>query len=130
VAVWLQAAGGRPQDALAWGAAGLTAQAWAGLPAALARGDWSGLSDWPAAQQLAVLQKLCHDLMARGAGAATRYFAPEQLPAAPPMSVLAVWARELMAAARTVEHPFNAGLLQEAWAARTRQVLRPRPARG
>jgi DNA polymerase-3 subunit delta' len=28
-----------------------------------------------------------------------------------------------MAAARTVEHPFNPGLMQEAWAARTRQIL-------
>ena len=37
------------------------------------------------------------------------------------------WAKELGAAARTVEHPFNAGLTQEAWAARTRQVLAARP---
>jgi DNA polymerase III subunit delta' len=36
-----------------------------------------------------------------------------------------------MDAARTVEHPFGAGLMQEAWAARTRQVLglAARPAR-
>lgn len=129
-AVWLQAAGGRPQDALAWGAAGLTAKAWTELPAALARGDWQLLADWPAAQQLDVLQKLCHDLMACATGAAPRYFAAAHLPAPPPLSVLGVWAKELMAAARTVEHPFNAGLLQEAWTARARQVLRPRVARG
>jgi len=83
----------------------------------------------PAAQQLEVLQKLCHDLMAHAAGAPTRYFAADQLPAAPRMALLSTWSKELMAAARTVEHPFNAGLMQEAWAARTRQVLRARPAR-
>lgn len=125
--VWWRAAGGRPNDALAWGVTGLTAKAWSDLPSALARGDWSTLSDWPAAQQLDVLQKLCHDLMARASGAPTRYFVAEQLPPPPPLSVLSVWSKELMAAARTVEHPFSANLMQDAWAARARQVLRPRP---
>jgi len=93
------------------------------LPQALARGDWSALADWVPSQQLAVLQKLCHDLMAAAAGAPTRYFPADHLPPAPRWAVLATWARELMDAAKTVEHPFQAGLLQEAWAARTRQVL-------
>ena len=121
--VWLQAAGGRPDDALVWGQAGLTAAIWTALPQALARGDWSGLADWAPAQQLAVLQKLCHDLMACAAGAPTRFFPTDRLPTPPRWAVLATWARELMDAAKTVEHPFQAGLLQEAWAARTRQVL-------
>ena len=125
-AVWLQAAGGRPDDALAWAASGLSAQAWAGLPKSLARGDWTVLSDWPAAQQLAVLQKLCHDLMAHACGAPVRFFPVAELPAAPRWTALAAWSRELMQAARSVEHPFNAGLMQEAWAARTRQVLAAR----
>ena len=124
--VWLQAAGGRPDDALAWASSGLDAQAWAGLPKALARGDWSHLSDWPAAQQLSVLQKLCHDLMALAAGAPTRFFPKAELPAAPRWTALAAWSRELMQAARSVEHPYNPGLMQEAWAARTRQVLAAR----
>lgn len=121
--VWLQAAGGRPDDALDWARSGLSAQAWTDLPQALARGDWTLLADWPPSRQLAVLQKLCHDLMARAGGASPRFFPAERLPAAPRWSALATWSRELMAAARTVEHPFNAGLMQEAWAARTRQVL-------
>ncbi len=124
--VWLQAAGGRPDDALAWAASGLSAQAWAGLPKSLARGDWSVLADWPAAQQLAVLQKLCHDLMAHACGAPARFFPGAELPAAPRWTALAAWSRELMQAARSVEHPYNAGLMQEAWAARTRQVLAAR----
>ena len=99
------------------------------LPAALARGDWSGLGDWPAAQQLELLQKLCHDLMALAAGAQPRFFPAAQLPAPPRLALLAIWSRELMAAARSVEHPYNGGLMQEAWAARTRQVLAVRPAR-
>lgn len=121
--VWLQAAGGRPDDALAWAATGLQGSTWAQLPQALARGDWGTLNGWPPAQQLAVLQKLCHDLMAHAAGAPARYFQTDQLPPAPRWGALAQWSRELMSAARSVEHPYNAGLMQEAWAARTRQVL-------
>jgi len=128
--VWLQAAGGRPSDALAWAGTGLSAKTWADLPIALAKGDWAVLSVWPAAQQLEVLQKLCHDLMAVAAGAAPRFFPAGHLPTTPRMGLLSTWSRELMAAARTVEHPYNAGLMQEAWAARTRQVLAVRPARG
>ena len=120
---WLQAAGGRPDDALAWAASGLKASAWSQLPQSLARGDWAQLAGWPPAQQLAVLQKLCHDLMAKAAGAPARFFPDAALPAAPRWTVLAQWSRELMTAARSVEHPYSAGLMQEAWAARTRQVL-------
>ena len=126
--VWLQAAGGRPDDALDWARSGLNATIWHALPQALARGDWSLLAPWPAARQLAVLQKLCHDLMAQASGAAPRFFPAEQLPPAPRWSALAQWSKELLQAARSVEHPFNPGLMQEAWAARTRQVLTRRPA--
>lgn len=128
--VWLLAAGGRPDDALVWARAGLSAQAWGLLPKALAQGDWTTLADWPAAQQLEVLQKLCHDLMASASGAAPRFFAAEHLPAAPRWGILARWSRELMDAARTVEHPFNPGLMQEAWIASTRLALGSRPPRG
>lgn len=133
--VCLQAAGGRPSDALDWAHSGLSPQVWHQLPQALARGDWQLLDDWPAPRQLAVLQKLCHDLMARAAGAAPRYFPPETLPASPSWANLLSWSHELMNAARTVEHPFQASLMQETWAAKTRQMLsapppnatRPRP---
>jgi DNA polymerase-3 subunit delta' len=121
--VWLRAAGGRPVDALRWASAGLQSQAWAQLPQALARGDWSLMADWPPAQQLEVLQKLCHDLMSMRAGAEPRFFEAAQLPAPPRWSALSTWSRELFTAARSVEHPYNAGLMQQAWSARTRQVL-------
>jgi DNA polymerase-3 subunit delta' len=120
---WLQAAGGRPEDALSWAQSGLTAARWSQLPQALARGDWALVSDWPAAQQLALLQKLCHDLMSLAAGASPRFFPADCLPPAPRWAVLARWSKSLSEAARTVEHPYNAGLMQEAWVAATRQVL-------
>jgi DNA polymerase-3 subunit delta' len=121
--VWLQAAGGRPADALRWAESGLTSQLWHQLPQALAKGDWALMSDWSPAQQLDVLQKLCHDLMAVRAGGASRFFPATALPASPRWRALATWSRELSGAARSVEHPYNAGLLAQAWAARTRQVL-------
>ncbi len=127
--VWLQAAGGRPDDALEWARGGLTAQAWHALPQALARGDWSLLGPWPAARQLDVLQKLCHDLMAQASGAAPRYFPAAVLPPAPRWSALAQWSKDLLEATRSVEHPFNPGLMQEAWAGHTKQVLARLPAR-
>jgi len=128
--VWMRAAGGRPDDALDWARAGLSATVWAGLPTAVARGDWQCLVEWPAARQLQVLQKLCHDLMVVSAGGAPRFFDASALPAAPGWPILLKWSRELLDAARSVEHPFNAGLMQEAWAARARQALALRPPAG
>jgi DNA polymerase III subunit delta' len=121
--VWLRAAGGRPDDALQMAASGLSAARWAELPLALAKGDWSMVSGWSASQQLTLLQKLCHDLMAVAAGASPRFFAADTLPPAPRWLVLARWSKALMEAARSVEHPYNAGLMQEAWVASTRQVF-------
>ena len=125
--VCLAAAGGRPSDALAWMAAGLQPSPWQGIPQAVARGDWGLLSDWEPARQLTVLQQLCHDLMAQASGAEPRYFAPSSLPTPPRWAVLATWAKELSEAAKTVEHPYSAGLLQEAWAARAKSLLSSRP---
>ncbi len=123
VRILLRACGGRPADVLTLAAQGLRADVWDRLPAAIAQGDWSAMSDWPPARQLDVLQKLCHDLQATGAGGAPRYFEPAALPMHAHPQRLSAWAKELMQASRTVEHPFQAGLLQEAWAARARQVL-------
>ena len=120
---WLRAAGGRPDDALAMARTGLSAERWAQLPRALAQGDWTPMADWPAAQQLGTLQKLCHDLMAVAASAPPRFFPASSLPPPPRWQALARWSRSLTQAMRTVEHPYNAGLMQEAWVASTRQLL-------
>ena len=121
--VLLQAAGGRPDDAWWLMTLGLSAQKWAALPQNLVRGDWSLLADWPPALQLVCLQKLCHDLMCVAHAAPPRYFAAASLPAPAAPTVLLRWSRALADAARTVEHPFQAGLMQEAWVAATRQAL-------
>jgi DNA polymerase-3 subunit delta' len=131
----LVAAGGRPADALAWAQSsppGEAAQHWQALPKAMARGDVSALSDWAPAQALDALQKLCHDVLAVRMGAAPRFFNPGDLPA--PLSAgagkaggglyaLAAWSRELATAARTVEHPYNPGLMLESLVSRARLAL-------
>ena len=109
--VLLRAAGGRPEDALQLSQSGMDAQRWRQLPKALARGDGTGLGDWAPARAVDALQRLCHDLMAVGAGAQPRFFDASDLPPAGSRLVLARWARELTRTARTAEHPFNAGLM-------------------
>jgi DNA polymerase-3 subunit delta' len=121
--VWLNAGGGRPDDALAWAQAGLAADTWRRLPQAMAKGEFAAMADWGPARQLEVQQKLCHDLMAVAAGGAPRFFDVAHLPRPPGMAALAAWSRELGQSARSVEHPFQAPLMLEAWVARARQVL-------
>lgn len=125
VATWLKAAGGRPDDALTWGRMGLTPAMWSELPRQVAAGDGRNLSGWVSAQQLDVLQKIAHDLLATHSGGASRYFPPADLPKVAQPMVLQAWVNELLQAARTVEHPVSAGLMLEAWLARAQQVLRP-----
>jgi DNA polymerase-3 subunit delta' len=121
--VLLRAAGGRPEDALQLARSGRDARQWALLPKAVARGDGSVLADWSPAQALDALQKLCHDLICVAAGAQPRFFERADLPAAAPMGVLGNWSRELARTARTVEHPFNAGLMLEALVSQARSAL-------
>lgn len=120
--VWLRAAGGRPADALGWAHLRLTAAQWAQLPKAIAAGDGSAFTGWSPAQQLDTLQKCCHDMMAVATGAAPRFFDAGQVPKRAPLFALQAWSKDLLTAARTVEHPFSAGLLLEAWMARARQA--------
>jgi DNA polymerase-3 subunit delta' len=131
----LVAAGGRPADALAWAqntAPGEAAQHWQALPKAMARGDVSALSDWAPAEAVDALQKLCHDVLAVRVGAAPRFFNAADLPAQPPAAAgkgsgglyaLASWAKELATTARTVEHPYNPGLMLESLVSRARLAL-------
>jgi DNA polymerase III subunit delta' len=119
----LRAAGGRPDDALALARAGLDPKAWAALPRALARGDGSAFSDWGLPQVVAALQKVCHDLLAIQAGARPRFFDAADLQVTGSYAALGQWAKELAGTARTVEHPFNAGLMLEALVSRARSAL-------
>lgn len=121
---FLRAAGGRPDDAVLLARSGRSPQAWAALPLAVAKGDVTALADWSPAQAIDALQKLCHDLLSTRVGAAPRYFAAADLPKAlPALGALTRWSRALAKAARTAEHPFNAGLMLEALVAQARNTL-------
>ncbi len=122
--VLLRAAGGRPEDALGLANAGLKATIWAGLPKAVMRGDVGAVSDATPSQAIAMLQKLCHDLLALRTGSEPRFFMAADLPAAGTVSSLTQWSKDLMESARTAEHPYNAGLMFEALVARAQTALR------
>jgi DNA polymerase-3 subunit delta' len=121
--VLLRAAGGRPEDALRLHAAGVDAKTWSAWPKALVRGDTGMLFDWAPAQFVQALQKLCHDLVALRSGAAPRFFAAGDLPAPASVAALTGWWRQLAETSRTVDHPFNAGLMLEDLVAQARTAL-------
>jgi DNA polymerase-3 subunit delta' len=110
----LRAAGGRPEDAAQSAAAGRTGKSWSLLPKAVARGDVAAVSGFTPAETVDALQKICHDLLAVAVGATPRFFAAAELPPLANAAALGVWWRDLADTARTVEHPFNAGLMLEA----------------
>ena len=127
-AVLLGAAGGQPQDALAWAADGIDARTWTALPRQIAQGDAAGLAAWPLPRVVDMLQKLCHDLMRLAAGGEPRYFPRAALPAKPaPLERLAPWAKALAAHARSAEHTWNAGLMAEALVQQARQAFAAAP---
>ena len=119
----LRAAGGRPEDALRLHQAGLDARTWSQWPKALVRGDIGPIAAWTPPQLVEALQKLCHDLLALRSGAAPRFFDAADLPPAGSVGALTGWWRELAETSRTVEHPFNAGLMLEDLVARARAAL-------
>ncbi|MGE4243040.1 DNA polymerase III subunit delta' [Ramlibacter sp.] len=122
----LRAAGGRPADALRLHAAGRNPKAWGLLPRAMVRGDVGAFTDWSPPEAVGALQKLCHDLLAIRCGAAPRFFDPADLPSAGTVASLTAWSRELARTARTVEHPFQPGLMMESLVSRARQALNSR----
>ena len=118
----LQAAGGRPEAALAM--AGIAVHAWPQVPQAFAQGQVAAFKDWTAAQLLDAAHKLCHDLMVMDAGAAPRFFQAAALKGLhPALGDLATWAKQLAEAMKTVDHPFNAGLMSEALVSQAQTVL-------
>ena len=127
-AQWLRAAGGRPEDALLMAAGGADPAGWRQLPKAFVRGNLAALPDWPAARMVDAMQKLCHDLMAVQVGGRPRFFEPGDLPArVPGARALADWSRTLSASRRTVEHPFNPGLMLEALVSQAVRTLNSGP---
>ena len=128
----LTAAGGRPLDALSWiqnGQAADMAQSWRTLPKAMARGDVTAISNFLPSQAVDALQKLCHDVMATRVGGQPRFFDASELPVSlstkdkAGLYSLANWSKELAATARTVEHPYNPGLMLESLVSRAKIAL-------
>lgn len=119
----LNAAGGRPDDALAYAISGRNPQDWAAFPKAMAFGDVHFVREWSAAQLIDGLHKLCHDLLAKQMGAEPRFFDLAQLNAPASLNALTHWSKSLSAAMKTMDHPFNAGLMQEALVGQAQRAL-------
>jgi DNA polymerase-3 subunit delta' len=97
------------------------------LPKAVVRGDSALLAGWSPADAVDALLKLCHDLVVVKVGGAPRFFQPADLPVPPSIRVLSEWSRDLVRTARTVEHPFNPGLMLEALVSQARLALNSGP---
>lgn len=110
----LKVSGERPDDALDFIQSGRDPAAWLHLRSALTRGDSSVFKDWSAAQVVDALQKLCHDLASREVGAPARFFEPSALGPRVSLAQMTQWNRALASTLKTVDHPFNAGLMLEA----------------
>ena len=112
--VLLAAAGGLPLDAAQLHEAGIGAGQWAALPQAVQRGEAFFFEGWGLPRVVDALHKLCHDAMARRAGAPARYFPAASVPVPGALSALAAWQARLQALAAHAEHPWNEPLLVEA----------------
>lgn len=119
----LKAMGGRPEDAATFGASGRDPGGWVLVPKAAARGDVGFFKDWSIAQTIDAFHKLCHDLMAVQAGAEPRFFAKADLAGAATVGALSAWAQSLSRSMRTLDHPFNAGLMLESLVGKAKSVL-------
>lgn len=119
----LRYCGGRPLDALALYAEGLSAQLIRDFPQAVCKGDIGFIGKLELARVLDGLQKLCQDLSRIQAGGVAKYFAASQLPKPPSQAVLAAWGKALMQSATTAEHPFNPALMLDALLAQAAAAL-------
>lgn len=127
--VLLAGCGGRPLEVASLLEAGIHAQAWAALPAAVARGQAAVLSGWGVARAVDALYKLCLDGLSASLGAAPRYFPASPALAGGDAVRLSAWSRELARVARHAEHPWNEALLVEALVKQGAMALAPpRPA--
>ncbi len=121
--ILLRAAGGRPDDALFLANSGRDPGMWALLPKAVQRGDLTPMQGWTAAETVYALHKICHDLQLLRQGATPRFFALQDLPGPASQKVLSQWGRSLAQTTRTMEHPFNPGLMQEALLSEAKTAL-------
>ena len=120
----LKAAGGRPDEVLRQQNLGQSVKWWSQFPRAMLSGDASFCADFPPSEVIDALQKLCHDLMMQQTQAPLRYFNEADLPKLKISSAkLSAWFKRLAQAAKTSEHPFNAGLMLEALCSEAREIM-------
>ncbi|MEY3939112.1 MAG: polymerase subunit delta, partial [Pseudomonadota bacterium] len=118
---WLQ---GQGLSSLKQRSLGQTMPWWSKFPKAMMTGDASYCSDLPPSEVIDALQKLCHDLLMVQTQASLRYFNEADLPKLKVSSAqLTAWFKRLSQAAKTSEHPFNAGLMLEALCTEAREVM-------
>lgn len=126
--VWLKAAGGQPQTALAMSRAMIKTSAWQDFPKLIAKGALP--SELPAAlietsaALVGALQKLCHDAICVNQGAEPRFF--ESIASTVSNSALyklTTWSKALNVQARSSEHTLNAGLMIEALLSEAKQAM-------
>lgn len=122
-AVWLAASGDRPLDALSLAGTGESSSTWLGFPKAMHEGHVGFVKDWGATQLLSALHKLCHDQLALSVGASPRFFPVGSLLSGCQFSRLSSWSQALNHSMRSVEHPYNQGLMQEALVNQARLAL-------
>jgi DNA polymerase-3 subunit delta' len=126
-AVLLKSSGGRPDEVLRQKSMGQSMQWWSSFPKAMRAGDASFCSDLPASEVISAMQKLCHDLLMVQSSAPVRYFNLQDLPAVNASAAqLTAWFKRLSMAARSAEHPFNAGLMLEALCSEASDVMNTR----
>jgi len=121
--ILISAAGGRPDDALLYAQSGRSSADWAQFPRAMARGDVGFVKDWTVVQLIDGLHKLSHDMLAHTMGANPRFFAVKDLQPSVSLTDVTEWSRALARTRRTMDHPFNAGLMLEALVAQAKTAL-------
>ena len=120
----LRLCGGRPEDAWLRVQSGASADEWARFPKALASGDQMALKEWSPQMLIDGAHKLCHDLMVQEAGAQPRFFSKASIKdIRPTRMALARWSTSLAQAMKTMDHPFNAGLMTESLVSQAQFVL-------
>jgi DNA polymerase III subunit delta' len=120
----LKAAGGRPDEVLRQQNLGQSVKWWSQFPRAMLSGDASFCADLPPSEVIHALQKLCHDLMMQQTQSPFRFFNETDVPKLKlSSSKLSAWFKRLAQAAKTSEHPFNAGLMLEALCTEAREIM-------
>ena len=120
----LRATGGKPAASVELAFEGWDQAKWSAFVRAMANGEVGAVQNMTGAQLIDMLQKLCHDMMCHAVGSPARFFDVSTFPCElPSIQRLSDWAKALSMTQKNVEHPLNAGLLQEMLVTRAKSAL-------